>query len=148
MKTYNSTINKIRLVREKSDYQKAKIKSSQEAADYIRQFYHEDINIYESFYILLLNSAMNTTGYVKISQGGINGTVVDPILIAKYAIESLAKFIIMCHNHPTGTLRPSTQDKNITNKIKKGLELFEIRIADHIIISESNHFSFADEGIL
>jgi DNA repair protein RadC len=97
---------------------------------------------------LLLNRANNTTGYAKISQGGITGTVVDIQLIAKYAIESLSKGIIMAHNHPSGVIRPSEQDKLFTNQTKKALALFEIQVLDHIILGADNYYSFVDKGIL
>jgi len=124
------------------------VKSSQDAATFCRQFYHDDIGIYESFFIALLNRANKITGYVKISQGGIVGTVVDPILVAKYAIDSLCKSIILCHNHPSGTLAPSQPDKDITNKIKAGLKLFDVNVLDHIILTEDDFYSFLDNDLI
>ena len=148
MITYKSKIAKVRLVREPSDIAKIKIQSSKDVADYARSFYKEDITLFESFYIILLNNANNTTGYVKISQGGITGTMVDVRLVAKYALEGMATSIILIHNHPSGTLRASSSDKQITSKIQKGLELLEIKVLDHIILTGNDYYSFLDEGIL
>lgn len=148
MKTYKSNLNGIRLVKEETEFKRVKITSSKDAAKYARNFFQEDIEIYESFFMILLNRANNTDAYVKISQGGIAGTVVDLKLIAKYAIDCLASGVIVCHNHPSGTLFPSEQDKLITEKIKKALNLLDIKLLDHIILTKDGHFSFADECLL
>lgn len=132
----------------KSDFDKKKIITSKDAADYIRQFYGEDISIYESFFILMLNRSMNTIGWVKISQGGITGTVVDVRIIAKYAVDSLATNIILAHNHPSGNTQPSQEDTAITEKIKQGLKLLDINVSDHVILTEESYYSFCDEGII
>ncbi len=148
MKTYKSNLNGIRLVKEESEFKRVKITSSKDAAKYARNFFQEDIEIYESFFMILLNRANNTDAYVKISQGGIAGTVVDLKLIAKYAIDCLVSGVIVCHNHPSGTLYPSEQDKLITEKIKNALKLLDIKLLDHIILTKDGHFSFADECLL
>lgn len=148
MKTYKTNISEITLRRNPSDIKKVKIKSSQNASDYARNFFSDDLTIYESFFLILLNNANNTTGYVKISQGGITGTLVDVRIIAKYAVDTLASGVIMVHNHPSGTLRPSQADRSITEKVKKALSLFDCKVLDHIILTEDSYFSFADEGIL
>ena len=130
----------------KSEIQKTKITTSESASKVIRQFYFDDINIYESFFILLLNRANNTTGFAKISQGGTAGTVVDIKIIAKYAVESLSSAVIICHNHPSGDKRPSDADLNITRRIKDALLLLDIKLIDHIIITENDFFFFLDNG--
>lgn len=148
MKEYKTKIPQYSLKSIPSDFIKSKISDSRDGFKYIKQFYGDDINIYESFFILLLNRVNNTIGYVKISQGGIVGTIVDIQLIAKYAIESLSKGVILAHNHPSGNLKPSPEDKLTTEKIAKALKLFEIPVLDHLIISEDAFYSFADEGIM
>lgn len=148
MKTYESTIKNFSLKKEKTDFPKVKITTSGTAADFLRQFYGDDMEIFESFFLLLLNRQNITEGYVKISQGGTAGTVVDIKLIAKYAIESLANAVILCHNHPSGTLSPSNADKEITHKIVKGLKLLDIQVLDHVILTSEGFYSFADEGLL
>jgi len=147
-KTYKSKISEYSLKYTKSEIQKTKVTTSESASNVIRKFYFDDINIYESFFILLLNRANNTTGFAKISQGGTAGTCVDIKIIAKYAIESLSSSVIICHNHPSGNITPSEVDINITKKIKDALLLLDIRLTDHIILSENDYYSFADNGDL
>ena len=148
MKKYKTTISEYSLKYTKSEIQKTKITTSESASKVIRQFYFDDINIYESFFILLLNRANNTTGFAKISQGGTAGTVVDIKIIAKYAVESLSSAVIICHNHPSGNKQPSDADLNITRKIKDALLLLDIKLIDHIIITENDFYSFSDNGDL
>jgi DNA repair protein RadC len=150
MKTYKSSIKKFRIVAEKTDFQKTKISTSKDAADFIRKFYFDDIEVFESFFILMMNSANNTTGYAKISQGGINGTVVDTMIVARYVVENMAKMVVLAHNHPSGRMQPSDSDKRVTESLIKALKLFDCTVVDHIILSpeENKYFSFADEGIL
>ena len=147
-KTYKSTISEYSLKYTKSEIQKTKVTTSENASNVIRQFYFDDINIYESFFILLLNRANNTTGFAKISQGGTAGTVVDIKIIAKYAVDSLSPNVIICHNHPSGNKQPSDADLNITRKIKDALLLLDVKLFDHIIITENDFYSFADNGNL
>lgn len=148
MKMYKSSCPELRLVKEKSNFASAKIVTSRNAADYCRQFFESDIDIYESMFLLLMNQANNTIGWVKISQGGVTGTVCDPMMIAKYAIEHLARNVILCHNHPSGNTQPSRADQELTAKIKTGLSYFDCRITDHIILTSDGFYSFADEGLL
>ncbi len=146
METYKSKIVQYDLKKLPADFPKAKISSSADAADYIRQFYSDDIEVYESFFILLLNRANNTIGYAKISQGGIVGTVIDVRIIAKYAIESLATAVILAHNHPSGNLFPSDADHQITQRTRDTLKIFECQTLDHIILTAKSYYSFADNG--
>jgi len=127
---------------------RVQIRRTEEAVTFIRNFYDSDISIYESSFILLLNRGNYTIGWVKLSQGGITGTVMDEQLIAKIAIDSLAKGVIICHNHPSGNLKPSDGDISITNLVKNGLKLFEVRLLDHVILTETSYYSFCDEGII
>lgn len=147
-KTYKSTISEYSLKYTKSEIQKTKVTTSESASNVIRKFYFDDINIYESFFILLLNSQNATTGFAKISQGGTAGTVVDIKIIAKYAVDSLSPNVIICHNHPSGNKQPSDADLNITKRIKDALLLLDIKLIDHIIITENDFYSFADNGNL
>lgn len=131
-----------------TNFPKEKITSSKKSFEFISQFYGDDIEIFESFFILLLNNSNNTIGYAKISQGGITGTVVDVRLVAKYAVESLAVGVILAHNHPSGKLEASEADKETTKKIKNALRTLDIQVLDHIILTTNGYYSFADEGIL
>jgi DNA repair protein RadC len=148
MKEYKSLSDRISLVREKADFPRAKISSSKDGAEYARQFFHDDISIYESFFMIMLNNSQNTIGYVKISQGGITGTLVDVRIITKYAIDILAVAVILVHNHPSGTLKPSSADDAVTSKVKKALDFFDIKVLDHLILTEDAYYSYSDEGKL
>jgi DNA repair protein RadC len=148
MKTYKDNLPEITLKKTKTDFKRVQISCSKDSADYIRQFYSDDLDIYESFFLLLLNRSNNTIGFVKISQGGISGTVTDVRLIAKYVISSLATACIVCHNHPSGNTKPSDQDKLMTIKIKDALKLFDCNLLDHIILTSDSYYSFCDEGNL
>jgi DNA repair protein RadC len=135
-------------MREPSDFPKSKIRTGQDAADFIRKFYGDDLTLFESFYLLLLNRGNNTIGYAKISQGGITGTVVDQRIVCKYAIDSLATGVILAHNHPSGNINPSESDKSMTRNLQQCLRVFDIQVLDHIILTEDSFFSFANEGLL
>ena len=131
-----------------TDFPKVKIDSPRKAADFIRQFYGDDIEIYESFFILLLNQAKQTIGYAKILQGGITGTVVDLRIVAKYAVDALATSVILAHNHPSGNLNPSQQDVALTKKAVEGLRLLDIGVFDHVILTANGYCSLSNEGII
>jgi len=85
---------------------------------------------------------------MKLSQGGISGTVTDVRIIMKKAVEFLASAIIVCHNHPSGNLNPSDADSKITGKIKEAGSIMDIQLLDHIIISGKDYYSFADNGLI
>ncbi|MCF6222534.1 MAG: DNA repair protein RadC [Flavobacteriaceae bacterium] len=103
---------------------------------------------HEEFWIIYLNNANKIQLKTQMSKGGITGTLVDTRLVFKRALELSATSLILCHNHPSGTLKPSDSDISLTNKIKKGGAVLDIKILDHIIVTENSYFSFADEGIL
>lgn len=103
---------------------------------------------HEEFWILFLNRANKVIERMKLSQGGISGTVTDVRIIMKKALEYLASGIIVCHNHPSGNLTPSDADMKITRKIKEAGDLMDIQLLDHLIISEKEYYSFADNGLL
>ena len=103
---------------------------------------------YEEFWILLLNRANQVITKVNISEGGLAGTVADPKKIFKIAIENNASGIILCHNHPSGNMKPSEADTKLTRKLKDAGLLLDLPILDHLIIGDEKYMSFADEGIL
>lgn len=131
-----------------SEFTKVKITSSESAEKFIRQFYGDDLEIFESFFILLLNRANETIGYAKISQGGIVGTVVDKKILLKYVIESLASGVILAHNHPSGNTNPSEADLKITKDLQQLCNLVDSPVLDHIILTADSFYSFADNGKL
>ena len=102
---------------------------------------------HEEFWILYLNNSNKIISKRQLSMGGITGTLVDVRLVFKNALELGAVAMILCHNHPSGTLVPSEADKQITQKLKAAGNSLEIKVLDHLIVTENNYFSFADEGI-
>jgi DNA repair protein RadC len=102
----------------------------------------------EVFMVLFLNQANKINHMEIISRGGITGTVADPRIILKRALEEDAVSIVLCHNHPSGSLKPSRADEVLTQKIKEAARYFDIKVADHVIVSEAGFFSFADQGLL
>jgi DNA repair protein RadC len=103
---------------------------------------------HEEFWVLLLNRANRLIRKIQISQGGVAGTVADPKIIYKAALDDLASGIIVAHNHPSGNLTASQADIVLTQRLKDGGKLLEIQVLDHLILAGHNYFSFADEGIL
>lgn len=102
----------------------------------------------EVFGVLFLNRANKINHFEIVSEGGITGTVADPRVILRKALEQDAVNIILCHNHPSGSLKPSRADEQLTVKIKEAAGYLDIRVLDHIIVSEDGYYSFADEGLL
>ncbi|WP_369996483.1 DNA repair protein RadC [Winogradskyella sp.] len=103
---------------------------------------------HEEFWILYLNNSNKVVQKNQLSKGGITGTLVDVRLVLKTALEVGATALILCHNHPSGTLKPSQADKDITQKLKAAAQSLDIKVLDHLIVTEKAYFSFADEGIL
>jgi DNA repair protein RadC len=103
---------------------------------------------HEEFWILYLNRSNRMIHQLKASQGGIAGTVIDIRIVLKHAIEKLASGIIICHNHPSGNIKPSQSDIDITKKLCGAAKLMEIKVIDHLIVCDKSYFSFADEGLL
>lgn len=136
------------LKKTKSDLEQIKVNSSADSASYARQFYHEDLTIYESSFIILLNNSSRVIGWVKIGQGGVTTTPVDIRMICKYAIESLAVAVVFVHNHPSGNRKPSPIDERLTKDLRSSLELFQCKLLDHIILTEDDYYSFTDNGML
>lgn len=103
---------------------------------------------HEEFWIIYLNNSNKVIQQMQLSKGGITSTLVDVRLALKNALEVGATAIILCHNHPSGNLSPSGSDKQLTQKLKTASESLDIKILDHLIVTEKSYFSFADEGIL
>lgn len=103
---------------------------------------------HEEFWILFLNRSNRVISRMKLSQGGVSGTVTDVRMVMKRAVECLASGIIVCHNHPSGNLNPSDSDSKITQKIKDAGNLMDIQLLDHLIITDREYYSFADNGLI
>lgn len=132
--------------RESQFIEKPKITCSKDAYEVIKP---ELMDLsFEVFWILLLNRANQVIRKCQISTGGISGTVADPKIIFKVALENLCSAVILVHNHPSGNLKPSTADINLTRKLKEAGNLLEIPVLDHLIFSDNGYYSFADEGML
>ena len=126
--------------------EKAMVTSSTDVANYLQTLLKD--YRHEVFAVLFLNRANRINHFQIISEGGITGTVADPRIILKKALEEDAVSIILCHNHPSGSLKPSKADEELTYKIKEAAKFFDIKVLDHLIVSDDGYFSFADEGIL
>jgi DNA repair protein RadC len=125
---------------------KAAVASSNDIAQYLKAKLKD--YRHEVFAVMYLNRANKVNHFEIISEGGITGTVADPRVILRKALEQDAVNIILCHNHPSGSLKPSKADEQLTTKIKEGARFLDIAVLDHIIVSEDGYYSFADEGLL
>lgn len=125
---------------------KTSVNCSKDVADYLsiqlKDFTHE------VFAVLYLNRANKINHFEIISKGGITGTVADPRIILKRALEEEATSIVLSHNHPSGNLNPSRADEELTKKIKEAAALMDIKLLDHIIVGDDGYFSFLDEGLI
>jgi DNA repair protein RadC len=119
---------------------------SKDIADFLRA--KLQYKKHEVFAVIFLTRSNKVTHYEVISEGGITGTVADPRIIIKKALAHDAVSVILCHNHPSGSVKPSRQDEELTQKIKNAAMFFDIKVIDHIIVSEDGYYSFADEGII
>ena len=126
--------------------QREAITCSRDAYDILLPLF-EDLK-HEEFWVLLLNRANKVVRKEKISTGGVAGTIVDNKIILKLAIEALASGMVLAHNHPSGNLKPSQADINLTKQIKQAAQLLEVNLVDHLIVTDHGYYSFADEGII
>ena len=126
--------------------EKPVVTSSKDVALFLQSKFRD--HRHEVFAVVFLNRTNKINNFQVISEGGITGTVADPRIILKKALEEDAVSLILCHNHPSGSLKPSKADEDLTQKIKEAARYFDIKVTDHIIVSEVGYYSFADEGIL
>jgi len=124
--------------------EKSVVRSSADIAGHLRSILKD--HLHEVFAVVFLNQANKINHTEIISKGGITGTVADPRVIMKKALDENATAIILCHNHPSGNLQPSRADEQLTQKIREAAQYFDIKLLDHIIVSEEGYYSFADEG--
>lgn len=129
--------------------QKKKVLHSRDIYEAIKPNWNsETIEYIEESKIVLLNRANVILGVYELSKGGISGTVVDLRIILAVALKCNASNIVLIHNHPSGNLQPSEQDKTITKKLREASNLLDLLLLDHLIISKDGYYSFADNGIL
>jgi DNA repair protein RadC len=125
------------------------ITTSADCYQVLLHYWNEDkIDLLEEFKVLLLNRANRVLQIFPVSQGGMTGTVADPRLILAAALKVGAVNVVLCHNHPSGNLKPSLADEQLTGKIRMAAQYFDIKVLDHIIITSESYYSFADEGLL
>lgn len=125
---------------------KMKIARSNDIYIYLSEKFYE--LKHEEFYIILLNRANEIIHKEQISKGGLSGTIADGKIIFKIALDYLASSIILCHNHPSGQIKPSKEDLLLTSKLIDFGKMIELPILDHIIFTDNGYFSFADEGLM
>jgi DNA repair protein RadC len=129
--------------------QRTTIKTSVEAANVAKELFNKNtISWVEEMYAVYLSRANDVIGTYLISKGGTAGTVCDPKVVFTTALNCNAHGVILTHNHPSGNLNPSLADKEITNKVKEAALLLDMKLVDHIIVTEDGYYSFADEGII
>ncbi|MDG1573293.1 JAB domain-containing protein [Robiginitalea sp. M366] len=133
-----------------SVFSSGKIVTSQDAFILLWDTWNQDtIGLLESFRVVLLTNSNQVKGIFDLSIGGITGTLVDVRILMAVALKSLSTAMVLAHNHPSGQLRPSRADQQITRKIKKAAATLDIRVLDHLILSPNQtYFSFADEGMI
>ncbi|GAB2482931.1 DNA repair protein RadC [Algoriphagus taiwanensis] len=144
-----SIVSAMELGRRRKDQEppvKYKISSSKDAYDLMRPELYDEV--VEYFYLILLTRSNHVIKKQLISQGGTAGTVVDPKMVFKIAMEHMAQSIILVHNHPSGSTSPSEQDKRLTERLVRIGRDLDLAVVDHVIYSDHGYFSFADEGIL
>jgi len=127
-------------------FDKTQVKDSKDIAQYFQSLLQDHTQ--EVFAVVFMNQANKINHVEVVSKGGITATIADPRIILKKALEEDAVSIILCHNHPSGNLKPSSADQLLTKKIKEAAAYFDIKLMDHIIVSNEGYFSFADEGLL
>lgn len=150
MNLFNSTVAEIEITyrnRIRPD-QMRQVTRSGDANDILRDIWSVHMDYMEEFYVLFLNRANKVLGFKKISQGGLSGTVVDPKMIFQAALKANANAVILAHNHPSGTTKPSEADIRITGKVVEGGKILEIQVLDHLILAGDMFYSFADNGMI
>ena len=149
MKTYATETPEIKLRKKNGQMLVAQIKSSKDAEIYFREIFDsEQLEVREQAMAIFLNNASNTVGYYLVSIGGMTSTVIDPRTVFRAALECGATSFIMAHNHPSGQLTASDPDITITEKLKQGGQILEIRLLDHLILTADSYLSMADEGLI
>lgn len=150
MKNYKTNICEYKIICKEveTSYKRVQLKSAKDVADYVRPLISETLMAFETFMVLGLNKKNNTIGWGLVAQGGISSVLVDMRVLFKMAIDMCATQIIVVHNHPAGTALPSAEDRALTKRVANGCELLDIKLLDHVIITNNDHYSFADHAEL
>lgn len=140
---------RIKVERKDGDGQVYQVRSSNDAATFFRTIFNQDTILWtEESAMICLNRANEVIGYFKVSSGGTASTIMDAKVIFTQALQSGAHSIILAHNHPSGNINPSDLDVELTNRLVKGANLLDMRVLDHIILTDKSHSSMADEGYI
>lgn len=139
-------VREIEVTFNKEAYFFGQVSSTVDVTNFIRERILKGIEVQEHFIALYLNQANKIIGYYHHSTGTINATMVDTEIVAAVALKTLAKAVIISHNHPSGNLQPSEADRVMTRRIKEALKLFDVALLDHVIVTREGYFSFAERG--
>tara|TARA_R110000764_G_scaffold175171_8_gene261509 strand:+ start:729 stop:1184 length:456 start_codon:yes stop_codon:yes gene_type:complete len=146
--TYRDFVGELTVTYKRTDELTIKVQSSRDAADYLRKHFEQCMDNHEEFKILHLNNSNSVVNVHHVSKGGLTGTLVDVRLAVREALHIVCAGVIICHNHPSGTTKPSQADRAITQKLKTAFNYFDINVLDHIILTRETYLSMADEGLL
>lgn len=125
-----------------------KISRSKDASDFFKSIWSDTLELKESMYMILLNKANNVQSFLRISEGSIDGTVIDMQIIFATILKTPCKGFIIAHNHPSGNLIPSQADLQINNQIRDVAKMHKVQFLDNLIITPEGYLSFADDGLL
>ena len=143
------TVGEVELTYKSTSTSRNKIYSSEDAYRYLLPTYKEGAICYKEYFkVLFLNQSNQVLGYTLISEGGITETCADVRIILQAALLTNSVALILAHNHPTGNLKPSRQDMEITKQVKDAAQIMRIKVLDHLILTDAGYYSFADEGEL
>lgn len=149
MEKLSYSMPEIQLKFKAGNFEKYKIRSSKDCELTLRTMFDADTLEYcESAIAIFLNRNNETIGWYKVSQGGLNGTIIDQRVIFSIGLQSGASGVILTHNHPSGNLQPSNEDLAITRKLIEGGKILDIKVLDHLILTKDSYTSFQDEGLL
>jgi len=145
----NYTVGEVELIYKSTSKARSKIYSSEDAYKVLLPTYKEGTICYKEYFkVLFLNQANQVLGYTLISEGGITETSVDVRIILQAALLTNSVALVLAHNHPSGNMKPSRQDMDITKQVKEAARLMRITVIDHLILTDVGYYSFADEGQL
>lgn len=129
--------------------ERTQVRCARTAVDYLREIWNKDtLELTEDFVMVCLNGAHHALGWVRLSSGGFNRSTVDPRVAFSLALQAGASALIFAHNHPSGVVEPSPDDKQVTEKLSSAGKLLNIEVLDHIIIAKESYFSFTEHGLI
>lgn len=129
--------------------QRTRVNEPTDVVHYLRAVWNPDtLELLEECFVLCLNGGHQVLGWVKVSSGGFTGTTIDPRLVFAVALQTASTAIILAHNHPSGSLEPSVEDKSITQRLKEAGDILNICVLDHLILTRDEYFSFQEAGLL